>query len=84
MNELALPEVICYHVSMATVTATLRTALQRCGESRYMVSRATGIPQSVLSRFAHGQSLRGANIDRLCDYLGLALTKQPAKRGEGR
>ncbi len=68
---------------MATVTATLRTALERCGQTRYAVSKATGIPESTLSRFvAGGKPLRGENIDRLCAYLGLKLTKA-AKTAKG-
>lgn len=68
-----------------TVTDTLRRAVERCGQTRYAISKATGIPASVLSRFvAGGRGLRSGNIDRLCDYLGLVLTKKPAKRGKGR
>ena len=67
---------------MATVTETLRTALEGCGQSRYAVSKATGIPESTLSRFvAGGKPLRGENIDKLASYLGLVLT---AKAGKAR
>ena len=65
---------------MATVTATLRAALERCGQTRYEVSKATGIPQSTLSRFvAGGKPLRGENIDKLADYLGLVLMARAGK-----
>jgi hypothetical protein len=64
---------------MATVSATLRTALEKSGQTRYAISKATGIPQSVLSRFAKGQPLRGENLDMLCDYLELTLTTKPGK-----
>lgn len=64
------------------MTATLRAALERCGQTRYAVSKETGIPESTLSRFvAGGKPLRGENIDKLADYLGLALT---AKTGKAR
>ena len=66
---------------MAKVTETLRAALERCGQTRYAVSKATGIPESVLSRFVHGQPLRGTNLDTLAAYLGLVLT---AKMGKAR
>jgi hypothetical protein len=65
---------------MATVTQTLRTALNTCGETRYMVSKATGIPESTLSRFVGGKPLRGENIDKLAEYLGLKLTTTTATR----
>lgn len=71
-----------YSVSMATVTATLRAALEHCGQSRYAVSKATGIPESTLSRFVAGKKpLRGENIDKLSDFLGLELK---AKTGKAR
>lgn len=64
---------------MTSVTMTLRSALEKCGQTRYMVSKATGIPQSVLSRFTAGSPMKGENIDKLSDYLGLVLTKKPGR-----
>jgi predicted transcriptional regulator len=82
---LALTEVMVYAVTMASVTATLRAALERCGQTRYAVSKATGIPESTLSRFVVGRkALRGDNIDKLADYLGLVLTPKPSKARKGR
>ncbi len=64
---------------MASVTDTLRKAVETCGQTRYAISKATGIPQAVLSRFvASGHGLRSANIDKLCEYLGLEL--RPKRR----
>lgn len=79
-GPLAHLEGVGYAAPVATVSETLRTALTQCGESRYAVSRATGIPESVLSRFHHGQPLRGANLDRLADYLGLELRPKTRSR----
>jgi hypothetical protein len=46
------------------------------------VSKATGIPESTFSRFVAGENvLQGEDIDKLADYLGLALT---AKAGKAR
>lgn len=83
-DELAQNEVLGYAPDMASVSETLRRELERCGQTRYAVSKATGIPESVLSRFVHGQPLRGANIDKLADYLGLALTAKPGKARKDR
>lgn len=85
-NGLAQSEVVEYSVSMASVTATLRAALDGCGQSRYAVSKATGIPESTLSRFAaSGKPLRGENIDKLSAYLGLVLVaKSAGKARKGR
>lgn len=71
---LALSELSWYAALMASVTETLRAALEQCGATRYAVSKATGIPQSTLSRFvAEGRALRGDNIDKLAEHLGLEL-----------
>jgi len=78
---LANPAAVAYAGGMADVTATLRTALERCGESRYRVAQNTGIPESTLSRFAAGATLHGENLDRLCRYLGLEL--RPVRRKDG-
>lgn len=69
---------------MAKVSETLRHELERCGQSRYAISKATGIPESVLSRFVHGQPLRGPNFDKLADYLGLELRAKTTKARKGR
>lgn len=70
---------------MATVTEELRRAVEGCGQTRYAISKATGIPASVLSRFvAEGRGLRSENIDRLCAYLGLVLTLKAGKARKGR
>ena len=58
--------------------------MQGCGESRYSVSNATGIPESTLSRFVHGKPLRGENIDKLANYLELVLTTKPGKARKDR
>ncbi|MCC6321727.1 MAG: helix-turn-helix transcriptional regulator [Phycisphaerales bacterium] len=70
---------------MATVTDQLRRAVERSGQTRYAISKATGVPASVLSRFvASGRGLRSENIDRLCAYLGLVLTAKAGKTRKGR
>lgn len=62
---------------MGTVTKQLRIEVRRCGQSRYAISKATGIPASVLSRFvAGGRGLRSGNIDKLCVHLGLELRRR--------
>lgn len=72
-------------MGMATVTDQLRRAVERSGQTRYAISKATGVPASVLSRFvASGRGLRSENIDRLCAYLGLVLTAKAGKTRKGR
>ena len=64
-----------------SVTETLRTALKTSTESRYQISKATGIDQASLSRFVNGKraGFSMENVDSLCDHLGLILTPVPKK-----
>jgi transcriptional regulator with XRE-family HTH domain len=54
----------------------LRAAVLNAGESRYRISKATGISESILSRFVRGEAgLSMEYANRLCEYLGLRLEK---------
>ncbi len=67
------------------MTDELRRMVEGCGQTRYAISKATGVPASVLSRFvASGRGLRSENIDRLCDYLGLVLVRKSDLKRKGR
>ena len=69
-----------------TVTERLRRAIHESDLTRYAISKATGIPESTLSRFvAKGAGLSTRNVDRLCDELGLKLVaEKPQKRKKAR
>lgn len=70
---------------METVTEQLRQAVESCGQTRYAISKITGIPASVLSRFvAGGRGLRSENIDKLANYLGLVLVAKSGKARKGK
>lgn len=78
----ALVDGIGYDGGMKTVTEQLRKAVEACGQTRYAVSKATGVPSSVLSRFVvSGRGLRSENFDRLCTYLGLVLVAKSKRKG---
>jgi len=66
----------------APLTEQLRQAILTCGETRYAISKATGVSQVTLSRFVHGQrGLSMEAMDALGQYLGLMVTAQrSAKR----
>lgn len=52
----------------------LRAAVLNAPQSRYEISKATGISEGNLSRFVHGAAgLSLDSLDRLCDYLGLRV-----------
>ena len=82
---IALPELSCIIQPMATVSEQLRKAVEKSGQTRYAIAKATGIPASVLSRFvASGAGLRSQNLDRLCAHLGLMLVPKTTKNRKGR
>ena len=82
---IALPELSCIIQPMATVSEQLRKAVEKSGQTRYAIAKATGIPASVLSRFvASGAGLRSQNLDRLCAHLGLVLVPKTTTNRKGR
>jgi plasmid maintenance system antidote protein VapI len=82
---IALPELSCTMQPMATVSEQLRKAVEKSGQTRYAIAKATGIPASVLSRFvASGAGLRSQNLDRLCAYFGMGLVPKTTKNRKGR
>ena len=53
----------------------LRQAVEQSDQSRYAIHLATGIDESVLSKFVRGlRGLQMDTVDTLCEYLGLRLT----------
>jgi len=66
------------------VSDVLRERIERGPESRYAISKATGIGQASLCRFVAGQrGLNLDNVDRLCEHFGLKLTAT-RRGGRGR
>jgi transcriptional regulator with XRE-family HTH domain len=63
------------------ISDQLRAAIEAAGESRYQISKQTGINQSILSRFVRGETkLDGVNIDKLAAYLALELVRVKQQR----
>lgn len=59
--------------------------MNRCGQTRYALAKATGVSQSTLSRFAHGIGKLNADaIDALAGHLGLVLMNKPGKARKGK
>ena len=64
------------------LTEQLRQAILNCGQTRYAISKATGIGQDKLCRFMNGE--RGVSMsvmDKLGEYLGLHIVADE-KKGE--
>jgi transcriptional regulator with XRE-family HTH domain len=63
----------------------LAKAIKESGQSRYQISKATGIDQAVLCRIATGSGTGSSSLktlDVLCEYLGLELVKKKGKTKE--
>ena len=61
----------------------IRNAIDNCGETRYAISKATGICETTLSRFMSGErGLPMKTLDILADHLDLNITagKRSSKR----
>jgi hypothetical protein len=68
---------IAYNAAMAKkqrFSDQLRQAVLRCGKTRYRIGVETGIAHSIISRFInHGAGLSMANVDKLCECIGVGL-----------
>ena len=54
-----------------SIVDQLRKAIEKSGETQYSLSKATGVDQSVLSRFLHGErTISLETAARLCKHLG--------------
>jgi len=63
--------------SPPSIVDQLRQAIADSGETEYAIAKGSGVSQSVVNRFVHGE--RGISLDtaaRLCAYLELKLSHQ--------
>lgn len=66
---------------MARLTDQLIRAIETSGDSRYAISKGSGINQSVLSRLVNGEnSMSAESAERLADYLGMEIVLRPKCR----
>lgn len=66
---------------MSQLLEQIRKAIEDCGQSRYAISKATGIDQAVLSRLMNGQGAMGFDtLERLTDFLELEIIVRPKAR----
>jgi len=84
MTLLASRQATGYNQDMArhkSISEQLRQAVMTAPESRYHISKATGISQGQLSRFVnHGSRLTLNTVDLLAAHLGLELVQRKRKR----
>lgn len=62
------------------ISDQLRAAILNAEVSRYRIAKATGVSESILSRFVRGEAnLSMAYMDLVCEHLGLRLVAEPKK-----
>lgn len=58
----------------------IRQAIESCGQTRYAISKATGIAEATLCRFMSGErGLPMKTLDVLADHLELNITTSKQK-----
>ena len=65
-------------MGMSGLLDAIRRAVEASGQTRYAISKGSGVTQGQLSRLVRGE--RGLSIEsaeRLADYLGLRITIEP-------
>ena len=64
------------HKKPTSLSGEMRHLLATCGESRYSIWKATGLTQSMLSRFQSGGGITLKHIDTLASHLGWTVQQQ--------
>ena len=62
------------------VSESLRAAIRESGRTQADIARATGINQSVISRFMAGDGLRSENLDVLAEHFRLVLVEKGSQK----
>lgn len=78
---IAVSQVFCYSLLMSSLVKQIRASINSSDQTRYQISKGSGVAQSQLSRLMseeHGISI--ANAERVAAYLGLEIIIRP-KRG---
>jgi hypothetical protein len=61
------------------IVKSIGQAIEKCGKSRYQISKETAIDQAILCRIVNGGLCGMKTADKLCAYLGLELRPRRAK-----
>ena len=57
------------------IMESISKAIKESGKSRYRIAKDTGIDNTVLFRIVNGGGCSIETAEKLCEYLGLELTK---------
>ena len=67
---------------MLNLTDAIREAIESSGQTRYQISKGSGVTQGHLSRLVRCESgCSIENAERIADYLGLEIILRPRRRG---
>ena len=70
---------------MSKLLNQVRNEINKCGKSRYVISKETGISEATLSLFVNGERGMGHEmLEKLTEYLGLEIIVRPKKKRKGR
>ena len=68
-------------MDMGKLADDIRKTIRDSGMSRYAISRLSGVPESVFSRFMNGEcSITLTTLEKLAPVLGLRITTTTKKR----
>ncbi len=59
-----------------TLSDQMRQLVVTCGQSRYSISKATGLTQSLLTRFMAGHGIETKSMDILASHLGWTIQQR--------
>lgn len=68
-----------------TITETIRAAAIASGQTQMQIATATGIPQSRISEFLRGGTVKSAHLDKLASHFGIVAKqtkRQPRLEGK--
>ena len=69
----------------AKLSDQVRRAIDESGLTRYAIAKATGIDESALAKFFHGErGLSLASLDQLGEYLCLRIVMDGKPKGKGK
>lgn len=69
---------------MESILEQIRKAISACGQTRYRISKETGIGEPQLCKLMSGQAgLSVESLEQLAEYLGLEIIIQPKRKRKG-
>ena len=85
MGTVAIRHILVYFALVKTLPEQLMSAIERSGQTRYAISKGSGVNPSQLSRFMSGErSLSFESAEKVAGYLQLEIVLRPKRRAANR